>query len=248
MILQAKQLSIQYGGSMLVEPFDWTVNAGEKWAILGANGAGKSSLLRTICGMETDQYESVLFNEQPLKSLSPRVQAAHRLWVPQRYDEPFNITVWQALSSLNQGRSEAHLQASLEAFGLLKMQNHWVHQLSGGERQRLTWAMAHAHQQPSTQLWLLDEPFAAQDLAWQVRLLRYLKALPCAAVAAVHDVNQVADFASHVLMLISNANGVHRVMTGEIAQMMRAEPLEDVYGVPFHAMRSEDGRFGWWRI
>ena len=108
------------------------------------------------------------------------------------------------------------------------------------------WPVQRADIPPGPVQKLLDLLFA--DSAMQVHLLLRLPVLLLLAWQGSNLALALFLFASHVLMLIPNANGVHRVMTGEIAQMMRAEQLEDVYGVPFHAMRSEDRRFGWWRI
>jgi iron complex transport system ATP-binding protein len=79
----------------------------------------------------------------------------------------------------------------------------------------------------ATRLWLLDEPFSAQDIAWQRRLLQYLRELNRALVATVHDLNQVRVFATHVLLLSDGAV----LAQGAARDVMRSELLSRAFGV-----------------
>ena len=247
-VLMTRQLHIVHDET-IVQPFDWTVNAGEKWAVLGANGAGKSSLLHALLGVEQTVLPHIFLDNHPLSTLKPEQQARKRVWVPQRYDEPFSITVRQALNSIGHELTDSLVDACLDEFGLLHHQNAWVHLLSGGERQRLTWAMAAARHTADTQLWLLDEPLAAQDLAWQHVLLKKLAHLPCAVIAAVHDLNQVQQFATHILVLTPSDQGQgSQVHCGTIDEMMRTDLLSRVYGVALRQDLSADGKSHWWRV
>ena len=49
-VLQCDRLAIGFAERTLVEPFDWSVREGERWAVLGANGSGKTSLLHALLG------------------------------------------------------------------------------------------------------------------------------------------------------------------------------------------------------
>ena len=90
-----------------------------------------------------------------------------------------------------------------------------------------------------TRLWLLDEPFSAQDIAWQQRLLRFLCECDGAVVATVHDLNQVHRFATHVLLL--GESGV--LAQGAREQVMRSETLSRAFGV--EVALDENGRVFW---
>ena len=226
-LLQCQQLSIRVGQKQLIEPFDWQVNSGERWAVLGQNGVGKTALLHALLGVDARCHASVLLGGVSLSELSVQEQAQQRVWIPQRYDEPFTITVAQAVRSVAPTVSLDALLNQLDVFGLREHAQAWVHQLSGGERQRLTWAMAAVRVTDATRLWLLDEPFSAQDIAWQRRLLQYLRELNRAVVATVHDLNQVRAFATHVLLL---ANGAV-LAQGAARDVMRSELLSRAFGV-----------------
>ena len=233
-VLRCRQLSIRFGQKNLVRPFDWTVNEGERWAVLGANGAGKTSVLHALLGVPvgdvSGQLSAVELMGSRLDQVTVQTQARWRVWVPQRYEEPFTITVGQALRSVAPSATMDDVMAQLTQFGLQSHVLAWVHQLSGGERQRLTWSMAALRAQLSdgqTRLWLLDEPFSAQDIAWQQRLLRFLGECDGAVVATVHDLNQVHRFATHVLLL--GEGGV--LAQGGREEVMRADTLSRAFGV-----------------
>ena len=145
-VLQCDRLAIGFAERTLVEPFDWSVREGERWAVLGANGSGKTSLLHALLGASVaDQPQlgaQITLMGTCLAQLSVQTQARWRVWVPQRYEEPFTITVLHALQSVAASASIEVVLAVLTQFGLQTHARAWVHQLSGGERQRLTWAMA----------------------------------------------------------------------------------------------------------
>ena len=245
-VLQCDRLAIGFAERTLVAPFDWSVREGERWAVLGANGSGKTSLLHALLGASVaDQPqlgEQITLMGTCLAQLSVQTQARWRVWVPQRYEEPFTITVLQALQSVAASTSIEVVLAVLGQFGLQTHARAWVHQLSGGERQRLTWSMAALRAQLSdgqTRLWLLDEPFSAQDIAWQKRLLQFLREREGAVVATVHDLNQVRAFATHVLLL--GEGGV--LAQGLREQVMQPEWLSRAFGVEISL--DEEGRVYW---
>ena len=245
-VLRCRQLSIRFGQKNLVRPFDWTVNEGERWAVLGANGAGKTSVLHALLGVPvgdvSGQLSAVELMGSRLDQVTVQTQARWRVWVPQRYEEPFTITVGQALRSVAPSATMDDVMAQLTQFGLQSHVLAWVHQLSGGERQRLTWSMAALRAQLSdgqTRLWLLDEPFSAQDIAWQKRLLQFLREREGAVVATVHDLNQVRAFATHVLLL--GEGGV--LAQGLREQVMQPEWLSRAFGMEISL--DEDGRVYW---
>jgi iron complex transport system ATP-binding protein len=232
-VLSVRALSIAHEGRLVIQPFDLTVQLGEKWAVLGVNGAGKSSVIHALLGLNRQNNSQVWLDGVSLSALSAKQQAASRVYVPQRYDEPFTVTVWQALQSVVPDADERQCEAALALFGLSGRANAWVHTLSGGERQRLTWAFAHVCSSQQTCLGLFDEPLSAQDLAWQQRLLQRLKNLPYAVVAAVHDLNHVMQFASHVLLLARDgATGVSSLLAqGRVDEVMQEALLSRAFGV-----------------
>lgn len=233
-ILSVSQLSIVYGSRTVIAPFDWQVCTGERWALVGVNGSGKSSVIQSILGLNRAAQSQVQLMGSPLSKLSAREQAHVRTYVPQHYDEPFTVTVWQALCSIAPDVSDQQRMAVLHQLGLMPHTQAWLHTLSGGERQRLTWAFAALRAGETHRLMILDEPLSAQDLAWQQRLLQRLIETPSdqAVIAAIHDLNQVQRYATHVLLL-----GQGRVLAqGTVHEVMQPELLSQAFGVKLTRM------------
>jgi ABC-type multidrug transport system ATPase subunit len=150
LVIEAKNISLQIHKQTILENISLTVNTGELLMILGMNGAGKSSLVKTLLGIYKPASGTVNLNTDNFG------------YVPQRGVNISGITVLELLeyfAALKRcDRKEA--QRVLEFIGLYDYQNHYVRQLSGGYRRKLTLAQALLGQ---PKLLILDEPFAGLD-------------------------------------------------------------------------------------
>ena len=135
----------------------------------------------------------------PLSELSVQRQAQQRVWIPQRYDEPFTITVTQALRSVAPDVSIEYILNQLAVFGLRKHAQAWVHQLSGGERQRVALARALVTKPAVV---LADEPTGNLDRKTAGGIFELLtdlkKELNMAMLIVTHD-EQLAQAADSIL-------------------------------------------------
>ena len=161
-MLQVKDLSISYGAIQAVRHVDFEVKKGEIVTLIGANGAGKSTILKTISGIVKPQSGSIEYqNESLVGKKAPQIVAAGVSQVPEGRHVFPAMTVMENLqlgSYLQKDRSqiEARLQEIYQMFPILKERQHQdAATLSGGEQQMLVMAramMAHPD------LLLLDEP------------------------------------------------------------------------------------------
>lgn len=161
-MLQVKGLSISYGAIQAVRHVDFEVKKGEIVTLIGANGAGKSTILKTISGIVKPQSGSIEYqNESLVGKKAPQIVAAGISQVPEGRHVFPAMTVMENLqlgSYLQKDRSqiEARLQEIYQMFPILKERQHQdAATLSGGEQQMLVMAramMAHPD------LLLLDEP------------------------------------------------------------------------------------------
>lgn len=161
--LLLQQLAQSRGGRPLFEGLELALHAGDLLWVQGRNGAGKTSLLRLICGLSAPRVGRVEVGEGLL-------YIAHR---PGLKD---HLTVLEQLRSsaalAGRGCSEAAALAALAPVGLQDAAEQRQARLSEGQRRRAALAQLWLPQAPA--LWVLDEPLAALDTAMVDRLAQRL--------------------------------------------------------------------------
>jgi iron complex transport system ATP-binding protein len=204
--------------------------------IIGANGCGKSTLIRLFAGVLQPAAGSILLNGIALRSIGAREAAKRIAYVPQATAAAFPFT---ALEVVLTGRSpysprfgfesetdrEIARQA-LATVGALPLAARQITELSGGERQMVSLARALA-QEPDCLL--LDEPSAALDLKHRAALVRTLARLRdtrgLAAIVVTHDLHLMDPVFDRVLALRRG----EVIAEGNPREILREEVLAGVY-------------------
>ena len=244
--LAARDLSAGYDGRIVLAGIDLELHAGELVAVLGANGTGKSTLLRALAGTLGLLAGTVLVQGQPLGGLSRREVAQRVGVVPQESEVAFGFTVREVVAMgraphqsglmLTAPRDEALIAKALDACDLGELAARRVSDLSGGERRRVTIARALAQ---DTAILLLDEPAAFLDVRHALTLFeivrREISERNLACLAVVHDLSQAARFADRVVLLADGKIAAQ----GSIEEAMTANVLQRVFGVPVRVGRDE---------
>ncbi len=231
-LLETRALTVRAAGRALVERLDWRVQAGERWCVIGRNGAGKSLVLRALAGLGVPQRDGdVLWQGRPQHDWPVGSAAALRALMPQQAQDRFALTVERALalSQVTAAASPRALAELMTALDIAPLAARRADQLSGGERQRV--ALAQCAVQGAA-LMLLDEPVSFQDPAHQQLVGRWLAEATSPAagarawVASAHDPAWIGRVATHVLAL-SGDGAWH---AGPVGEILRAPVLERTYG------------------
>lgn len=245
--LTAHRLEVAVGGRPLCSGLELTLAEGQRWGIIGRNGAGKTLLLHTLAGLRPAAAGEVQLDGQPLTMLKRRHIARHVGLMAQESRDPFPATVLETVESARhphlplwrrEGERERELaRDALQRVDLADLEQRDAATLSGGERRRLALA-AILCQQPD--LLLLDEPANHLDLQHQMTLLRELdvEANAGRCVAAVfHDINLAARFCDHLLLLFGDG----RWRAGTAEELLTGELLSELVGWPLNRLEGPAG-------
>jgi heme exporter protein A len=160
--LSVEKLACQRGQNRLFENLSFTLKAGQALAVEGANGAGKTSLLRLIAGFIAPVSGTVrLTGDADITDAEER--GRHAGWLGHQDALKGAFTAAEQLSFYARlYRAQADIAATLDRVGLARQAGLGCRYLSAGQKRRLGLARLLVTARP---LWLLDEPFAALDAA-----------------------------------------------------------------------------------
>ena len=238
MILEGHQLTIGYQDRVVGRGLDVKLENGEVLALLGPNGGGKTTLLKTLLGLLAPKAGEVRLGDRALPSYSDRERARLVAYVPQVHNATFAFPVETVvlmgrtahgnLFSRPTVADRAVAARALERFGISYLAERPYTMISGGERQLALLARALA-QEP--QFIVLDEPTASLDFGNQGKVMREIRALAASGhgvLFTTHDPNHAMRAADRAFLL---REGV-RIGEGPVASVLNREQLEALYGAP----------------
>jgi iron complex transport system ATP-binding protein len=202
MILDARRLTIRYGQRLAIDGVSLAARPGEILALLGANGSGKSSLLRALAGLQP--HDGAIRWDG---GAAPRGSIGY---MPQDSSSraalsAFEVVLLGRMRSLALRVGAADLEAAHAAMaeiGIADLAERRIGALSGGQRQMVLIAQVLAG---GPRVLLLDEPTSALDIAHQLHVLQLLRDATrqrgLTTIAVLHDLNAAARFADRLALL-----------------------------------------------
>ncbi|MDF1747530.1 MAG: ATP-binding cassette domain-containing protein [Alphaproteobacteria bacterium] len=227
----------------ILAPIDMTLPQGRVVGLIGRNGSGKSTLIKILARQQMPTNGSIRFDGKLLNAWGTKSFARKVGYLPQQIPVAPGLLVkelvalgrypWHgALGRFTQADSDK-INDAMTATGVSAFADQLVDVLSGGERQRAWLAMLLAQDV----CWLLlDEPISALDLAHQVNVLSLVRDLSSrrglGVLIVLHDINMAARFCDELIALRDG----HLIARGTPNEIMRADILEDIYGIPMAVM------------
>jgi sulfonate transport system ATP-binding protein len=188
--VEVRGLRRAYGDRVIIDGLDLTIRSGEFLALLGKSGCGKTTLLRTLAGLDgPDGGQVVVPNRRAVVFQEPRLLPWRRVWR--------NVAL-----GVGGDDDRAKAVGALAEVGIEHLADGWPGTLSGGEAQRAALARALIRE---PQMLLLDEPFAALDALTRIRMHglveRLCRAHEPATVLVTHDVDEAVLLADRVAVM-----------------------------------------------
>ncbi|MEL6976061.1 MAG: ABC transporter ATP-binding protein [Bacteroidota bacterium] len=211
-ILSVASLSIGYGSKTILANLDFSVPAGRFVGVVGVNGVGKSTLMRTLGGFQMALAGEILLDGQSIQAIAPNPLAKLRSVVLTEQGVAQNLTVQELITlgrypytnwwgKLNKDDHQQILK-SLERLELIHLKDRKFHELSDGQRQRVWLARALAQQTPVI---FLDEPTTHLDLYHKIQILKMLQNISHnedkSILFTTHEINMALQLCDYILLL-----------------------------------------------
>jgi thiamine transport system ATP-binding protein len=255
--LLIEDLSVTYGDNRVLDSLDLSVETGERFAIMGPSGSGKSSLIRAIAGIVPStgsiRVDGIDVTNLPTHERPIGLMFQDYALFPHMSVEK-NIAYGMKMNGTSAAEQSQRSSEMLDRVGLSGFGNRSVTSLSGGEQQRVALARTLA---PEPSLVMLDEPLGSLDLALRESLLTHMRTvvtdLGTTTLYVTHDRGEAFAFADRVAVLIDGHIGAVDTPEGlwkhpgtvEVAQLIGHQTvidgsdigLEGWIAIPPHAVR-----------
>ena len=239
MILQYDSIRVNLGNKQILKSVSLATQPGKLVGIIGANGCGKSTLIKTTFGTVSKQGGSITLDGQPISHFSPRELASFLGYVGQDSNCAFDFTVYDVVSMGLYARKDRKngkeiVQNAMNNLGVAPLADRNIQSLSGGERKMVFIARAIAQ---GAQTLILDEPTNHLDIRHQLFVMDYLKSSQKDTLLVIHDLRLAAHYCDYLYMLCDGR--VYAQGTPE--EVLCTKNVQHVFGVPGYAAGSEQG-------
>ena len=201
LMLELQNVSLYRKKKLILHNLSLSAHAGEIIAITGANGTGKTTFVRALCGLHKETSGSFLWNGKPLKP-KERLQRAYMVMQDVNY-QLFAESVEAECSFGLKTASETAVEAALNALQLTEIRTRHPGSLSGGQKQRVAIAAGQVSAKP---LLVFDEPTSGLDYDSMARVSAVIRSLAAGRIIFVvtHDYEFIHKACTRILHLGNN--------------------------------------------
>lgn len=230
--LEVHNLTIAYDKAPVIWDVDFEIPKGQIVGIIGPNGSGKTTMLKTVMGLMKPASGNVKIFGTTLDKIREKVA-----YVPQResvdWDFPASVMDIVLMGRYRKNnlfkritKTDKEIASNaIEKVKLTPYKDRQISQLSGGQQQRVFIARALAQ---GAELYLMDEPFVGVDASTETAILDLLIELKKSGKTVViihHDLQTVSEYFDHIVLL-----NTRLIASGPTAEVLTAENLKEAYG------------------
>ena len=244
-VISVKNLTTGYDHKAIVQDINAEFYEGELVGIIGANGAGKSTFLKTLRGLLPRLGGTITIMGKAVQDMHEKEFATKVAYLQQNVEVSFGYTGKDiALAGrypyMNwwQKENPEDIELALDCLkytGTLELADQPVNQVSGGQRQRIFLAKILAQQTP---ILFLDEPTTGLDMVYQEEIFRFSKELADKGktiLAVIHELNYAAEYCSRILLV-----GKGKILAdGTPSEVLTSELLSEAYNAQVQVVHND---------
>jgi manganese/zinc/iron transport system ATP- binding protein len=229
-LIELGDVSIGYDGEGFLKSIDLSIQRGEYWGIIGPNGGGKSTLIKTILRLTPQVCGRIDYRDNLVFGYVPQTEVFDRIFPTSVYE----IVMMGRYGRIPVGRRPRQsdrdiVENSIDKLEISHLKNRPFRSLSGGEKQRALLARAIAG---IPDILILDEPTASVDVRGETEIMKHVEKVreesKLTVLMVSHFLNTVSRFADHV-MVIDKDNGIFKA--GIKDDVLTDEIISEIFGI-----------------
>ena len=204
-MIEFQNVSFSYeNGRPVVEDLSFSIGKGETVGLIGANGAGKSTIMKLLLGLVTGEGKITVDGLPMEKRNLPAIRQKIGFVLQDSDNQMFMPTVYEDMIfgprnyGLSKEETERRVDEVLRQLGLQDLKHRYNHKISGGEKRMAAIATILA-MEPETIL--MDEPSTALDPVNRRTVINTIRRLPQTKLIASHDLDMILDACQRVILL-----------------------------------------------
>ena len=207
-MIEFRNVSFAYGKTPVVEDLSFTIKKGETVGLIGANGAGKSTIMKLMLGLLSGSGEILVDGLAVNKGNLAQIRRKIGFVLQDSDNQMFMPTVYEDMIfgprnyGLSKEEADRKVDAVLEQLGLQALKHRHNHKISGGEKRMAAIATILAME---PEMILMDEPSTALDPVNRRTVINTINRLPQTKLIASHDLDMILDTCQRVILLSHGA-------------------------------------------